>query len=184
MPTVAHNQYLHCSSSSHYWSLLTPNISKLADWPVMKSINFIIIFITWVNHHNTLKLIDKSSPSFIYANGVLLFSIVIIPFPTSLLGEYIFTNHAAPAVVLYTSVNILQAIAWILLSHAALKPNPLTRNEKSTLVMQENSRKGYYSLIIYSLCAIAAFWFPLTIAILISIMWIGWSIVGIKISGE
>ena len=36
-------------------------------------LSFIIIFISWVNHHGTLKLIHKSSPGFIYAmrkNGI------------------------------------------------------------------------------------------------------------------
>ena len=73
-------------------------------------LSFVIVFITWVNHHATLKLVDKSSSSFIYANGFLLLTIVFIPFPTALLGEYLFTDHAAPAVVLYTAVDALQAI--------------------------------------------------------------------------
>lgn len=147
-------------------------------------LSFVIIFITWVNHHATLKLVDKSSVSFIYANGLLLLAIVIIPFPTALLGEYIFTDHAAPAVVLYSAVNVLQAIAWICLSQAALKPNPLTRSEKATLVMRENNRRGYYAVVVYSTCTAAAFWFPLTIAFLISLMWIGWLILGINIKSE
>src|ERR1035437_1515773 len=54
-------------------------------------LSFVIVFITWVNHHATLKLVDKSSSSFIYANGFLLLTIVFIPFPTALLGEYLFT---------------------------------------------------------------------------------------------
>src|SRR5258705_2910552 len=41
-------------------------------------LSFIIILITWVNHHNTLKLVNKSSPSFIYANGFLLLTVVFV----------------------------------------------------------------------------------------------------------
>src|SRR6187549_113039 len=58
-------------------------------------LSFTIIFITWVNHHNALKLGNKSSARFIYANGFLLLGVVFMPFPTSLLGEYILTDHAA-----------------------------------------------------------------------------------------
>ncbi len=43
-------------------------------------LSFTIILITWVNHHSTLKLINKSSPAFIYANGFLLLTIVVLPF--------------------------------------------------------------------------------------------------------
>jgi uncharacterized membrane protein len=109
---------------------------------------------------------------------------VIIPFHTALLGEYLFTNHAAPAVVLYSAVDGLQAIGWILLSGAALKPNLLTKSEKSTLAMRNNYRNGYFALAIYTICAIVAFWFPLIVAHLITLIWVGWLIFGINIKGE
>jgi len=147
-------------------------------------LSFTIIFITWVNHHGTLKMVHTSSSSFIYANGFLLLTIVIFPFPTALLGAYLFTDHAAPAVVLYAAVNGLQALAWILLSQAALKPAPLTKNEKSTLAMRNNLRNGYIAFIIYTICAILAYWLPLLIAILITAIWIGWLILGINIKRE
>ena len=76
-------------------------------------LSFTIILITWVNHHNALKLGNKSSSSFIYANGFLLLGVVFMPFPTSLLGEYILTDHAAPAVILYEVTMALQAIGWV-----------------------------------------------------------------------
>jgi len=147
-------------------------------------LSFTVVFITWVNHHAALKLVNKSSSSFIYANGFLLLTVVIIPFPTALLGEYLFTDHAAPAVVLYSAIDGLQAIGWILLSRAALKPNLLTKNEKSTLVMRGNHRNGYFALATYALCAIIAFWFPLAVALLLSVIWLGWLIYGINIKGE
>jgi len=47
-------------------------------------LSFMIIFITWVNHHAALVRIHKSSPPFIYANGFLLLTVVFVPFPTAL----------------------------------------------------------------------------------------------------
>ena len=46
-------------------------------------LSFAIIFITWVNHHAVLKLVHKSSSSFLYANGFLLFTVAAFPFPTA-----------------------------------------------------------------------------------------------------
>ena len=143
----------------------------------------IVILITWVNHHNTIKLIHKSSASFIYANGLLLLTVVFIPFPTSLIGEYISTDHAAPAVVLYNSVLSLQAIAWILICQTALK-NHLGKNEKSTAKIRENGKFGYFAFILYFICAITAFWFPLSIATFTTITWIFWLIYGVNIKYE
>lgn len=147
-------------------------------------LSFMVIFITWVNHHGTLKLVNKSSSVFIYANGFLLLSIVVIPLPTSMLSEYLFTDHASPAVVLYSAVLALQSVSWIFLSQAALKPNPLTKNEKSTLTIRANQRNIYFALVVYTLCAIMAFWFPLVVALLLGIIWLGWLVVSINIMGE
>jgi uncharacterized membrane protein len=147
-------------------------------------LSFTIVFITWVNHHGTLKLIEKSSPAFIYANGFLLLSIVVLPFPTALLSEYLFTDHAAPAVVLYAAINGLQAIGWILLGHTALNPIPLTKNEKSTLSIRASQRIVYFALAIYTLLAVMAFWFPQVVALLLGVIWFGWLIYGIRIKDE
>jgi len=146
-------------------------------------LSFIVIFITWVNHHNTIKLINKTSASFIYANGLLLLTVVFVPFPTSLIGEYISTDHAAPAVVLYNSVLSLQAIAWVLICQTAIK-NHLGKNEKSNVKIRENGKFGYFAFILYSICAITAFWFPLTVALITTITWIFWLIYGANIKNE
>jgi TMEM175 potassium channel family protein len=116
-------------------------------------VSFTIIFITWVNHHAAFRLVNKSSASFIFANGFLLLTVVFMPFPTALVGEYLLTDHAAPAVVIYNSVTAVQAVAWILLSRAALR-SQLTKDEKSTVVMRDNRRHGYFAFVVYSVLAV------------------------------
>ncbi|MDP4121356.1 MAG: TMEM175 family protein, partial [Bacillota bacterium] len=105
--------------------------------------SFAIILITWVNHHNALKLASKSSPAFIYANGLLLLSVVFIPFPTSLIGEYILTDYAGPGVVIYNLVLILQSLAWALICTAGLKGN-LAKSEKAVREIRKNRTYAYY----------------------------------------
>ncbi len=147
-------------------------------------LSFVIIFITWVNHHAALKLVHKSSAPFVYANGLLLLGVVFIPFPTALLGEYVLTDHAAPAVVLYSAVCGFQAIGWNLLGLSALKPVLLTKNEKATLATHRNRRYSYFALAVYAIFAVVAFWFPRTIAIALGLSWIIWLVVGINIKNE
>jgi len=142
-------------------------------------LSFIIILITWVNHHVVLKLINKSSPSFIYSNGLLLLTVVFIPFPTALIGEYLMTNHAAPAVILFNLNIVIQAIAWILLSSSALK-NKLAKNEKSIVALQSNRKNGIYAIFVYSLLAVIAYWFPFFGAIITALLWIFWLVYGIN----
>jgi uncharacterized membrane protein len=167
------------NSNADFWHALkhiAPSISAFV-------LSFIIILITWVNHHNAIKLVNKSSASFIYANGFLLLSVVFIPFPTTLIGEHLLTDHAAPAVILYNVVLILQAFGWILISSAVLKDR-LSKSEKSTLTIRTNRRFGYFAVVIYTVCAIIAFWFPLTIAIITALIWIFWLIWGISLKTE
>jgi uncharacterized membrane protein len=144
-------------------------------------LSFAIILITWVNHHTTVRLVDKSSYPFMFANGLLLLTVVFIPFPTALLGEYLPTDHSAPAVILYSSVCAFQAIGWNLLTLTALRPAPLTRNARSAMIMRARHQYSYYAFALYSLCAIAAVWLPRTVAIAISLIWIVWLIVGINV---
>jgi len=173
----------------------TENIHTTSDlWLALKHLapgilafllSFIVIFITWVNHHAAFKLVHKTSTHFIYANAVLLLSVVFTPFPTSLLGEFVLTDHAAPAVSLYCAVFGLQAIAWMLMTRAALNPSrPLITNEESIRSGRTNLKRSYYAIIFYSLCVVAAFWFPLTIAIIVAFTWIIWLIIGINLKEE
>ena len=65
------------NSTTEFWLALkhiTPSILAFV-------LSFIIILVTWVNHHNSLKLVNKSSASFIYANGFLLLTVVFIILP-------------------------------------------------------------------------------------------------------
>lgn len=146
-------------------------------------LSFIIILITWVNHHNALKLVNKSSASFIYANGFLLLAVVFIPFPTALLGEYLFTDHASPAVIIYVSTIALQSIGWILLSRVALR-NHLYKDEHSAMTIRQNGGYGYFAFTIYFICAIIAFWYPLAVAIFTTLIWIYWLFLGIYMKPE
>jgi uncharacterized membrane protein len=146
-------------------------------------LSFVVILITWVNHHNGSKLLKKTSGSFLYANGFLLLTVVIIPFPTSLLGQYLLMDHAAPAVILYDSVLAMQAIGWILISKAALKDH-LGKDAKADIEIKKNGHLGYFAFALYALCSVLAAWFPLAIAFFTTLTWIFWLIIGINIKHE
>jgi uncharacterized membrane protein len=167
----------------------TTGIASTADlWRALQRVfpqafafllSFVIILITWVNHHAALRLVDKSSASFIYANGLLLLTVVFIPFPTALLGDYVFTPYATPAVVLFNTVATVQGVAWILLTGAALR-NKLTRNEKAAATLRENHKYAYFAVVLYSLLALMALWFPLAIAVVTTVIWAFWLWLGIS----
>jgi uncharacterized membrane protein len=167
------------SSNTELWLALKKIIPSIFAF----LLSFIVIFITWVNHHASLKLVNKSSPSFIYANGLLLLTVVLMPFPTALLGEYLLTDYSSPAIILYNAVTTFQALAWVLLTGAALR-HKLTKSDQSTRAMRRNNRAGYAAIVVYLIGTIAAYWLPHTIVALTAVLWIFWLIYGINIKDE
>jgi uncharacterized membrane protein len=143
-------------------------------------LSFVVIFITWVNHHATLKLVSKSSPAFVYANGLLLLTVAFIPFPTSLLGELIGTDRAAPAVVLYDAVLAAQGLPWVLLCNAALAQG-LTANPSAAAQLRRNLINGYGAMAFYALLALAAVWLPVAAAVITAASWVFWLVLGISL---
>jgi uncharacterized membrane protein len=130
-----------------------------------------------------MKLAARSSTAFIYANGLLLLSVVFIPFPTSLIGDYILTDHAAPAVILYNLVLILQALGWAQICTAGLKGN-LAKSEAAIKEIRKNRSYAYYSVLGYSMLALVAIWIPLTVVIITLLLWVLWLVIGINLKPE
>jgi uncharacterized membrane protein len=143
-------------------------------------LSFLVIFITWVNHHGILKLIDKSSPPFVYGNGLLLLGVVFIPFPTSLLGNFLLTDFAAPAVVLYNGVLAGVAMGWVATTSAALKDH-LAKGEHAVATIHSAQRSGALACAFYVLLAILAFWFPLTAAVVTTGSWLFWLVFSVRL---
>lgn len=143
-------------------------------------LSFAVIWITWVNHHGMMKQVNGTSATFIYANGFLLLTVAAIPFPTSLLGEFLWTSHLAPAVVLYDAVLSLTALGWVLVATAALRER-LTSNERATITMREGRRNGYFAIGLYGLLALLALRFPVASVVVTSLTWLFWLILGLRL---
>jgi uncharacterized membrane protein len=166
-------------STSDLWSALLHLIPALLAFVL----SFVVILITWVNHHAVLKLIDKSSTSFVYANGFLLFTVAIVPFPTSLLGEYVVTDHAAPAVALYAAVLALQGAAWVLVC-STVSAGGLAKHHGAEATIRANGRYGYGAFALYSVLAALALLFAKVVAAIIAATWIFWLVLGIRMKGN
>jgi uncharacterized membrane protein len=167
------------NSTASFWLAL----EHIAPSILAFVLSFAIILITWVNHHNALKLAARSSPAFIYANGLLLLSVVFIPFPTSLIGDYILTDHAAPAVILYNLVLILQSFSWALICTTGLNDH-LAKNQAAITEIRKNKTYAYYSMAGYSLLAVLSIWIPVPVVIFTILLWILWLVIGINIKSE
>jgi TMEM175 potassium channel family protein len=162
-------------SAADLWGALRHALPTIAAF----LLSFTVIFITWVNHHALIRSIPRTSATFLFANGFLLLTVAFIPFPTALLGEFILTDRAAPAVVLYNAVLVPQAVAWILITRSALRGG-LARDVDGEAALRLRERNGYGAMVLYSLLAIIALWLPTTVAILTTATWIVWLVMSLR----
>jgi uncharacterized membrane protein len=143
-------------------------------------LSFAVIAAQWVNHHEAMKCIKKSTPLFIYVNVFMMLTIIMIPFTTSLLAEFGFTEAASPAVLLYTFVILLCSVGWNLIIQTAFKQKLLAKNAAAEAAMKTLSGSGRFAFILYLLCTVLAFWFPTLISIVITLSRVYWFILSFK----
>ena len=152
-------------------------------WPSFfaLSLSFTIIFISWIGHHNLLNLLYKTSSQFQIANGYFLFTIILMPFSTAFMAEYLNTTFAQPAIVMFCLNSLLHNTAWNLLHRSVIKPVFLLKDLKAE-ELYKNARQGAkYGLFIYAAIALLAWWLPY-VAIIISVLtWIYWLYLSISI---
>jgi len=149
----------------------------LEDWPSWFgfTLSFIIILVSWVNHHDVFKIIGKSSPSFTYANGFMLFTIVVLPFSTGLMSEYLRTDLAQPAITVYCFSILMHNISWVFFGRAALHGPGIFKDQASYNIYRKAVyRPSQVAFLFYlSLCALS-FWFPFIAMVVMTVSWVYW----------
>ena len=91
-------------------------------WPsyLAYATSFFTIGVMWMNHHRLFNLIGKSDQSLLVINGLLLFGVTFIPFPTALLARYLSHPDSRIAAILYNATFLFCAFAFAgLLRHAS-----------------------------------------------------------------
>ncbi|MDB5281779.1 MAG: hypothetical protein JWO06_854 [Bacteroidota bacterium] len=155
-------------------------------WPSFFAfgLSFLIILIAWVGHHSVFKIYQRSSPQFIYANGFFLFTIVLFPFATALMAEYIKTDYAQPAVVFYSFSCLLQNVGWTLIFETGLRPMPLTNDHGHIATLKQSRRVGWSGFIVYIFITILAWWFPYVSLAINTLLWFIWLAVGLTYNNK
>ena len=153
-------------------------------WPSFfaLSLSFVIILISWLGHHNLLKNIDKTSPQFQLANGYLMFTVILMPFFTAFMAEYLDTPFAQPAIVCYCLNTLLHNSAWIVLHRSILRAKPpLVKDAVAKEITSKAFRAARFALAMYAAIAVLAWWLPYVALILSVLTWIIWLYVSIAV---
>lgn len=130
-------------------------IHELAQlWPkfYVFILSFAVIYIIWMNHHQTFNMIVKSNRALMLLNGVLLFFTVLVPFPTALVGEYPFQPVAS---ITYGAVMAFLAISHLILYRYVTK-NKLINESIPQEVIEKGFKRTLVGPIFYITGAISA----------------------------
>jgi uncharacterized membrane protein len=106
------------------------------------------------------RLSHGISKGFLYANGFLLLTITVFPFPTAVLAEYINSKFATAAVAIYSLACLLINVAFVIWWSAMQKPVYLIRPEISKHQIKKILTELWIGIIIYIFATVISFWFP------------------------
>src|SRR5579872_4013651 len=117
-------------------------LALLKQWPSYLTFvtSFATILIMWASHHGIFKLIYKSDTPFVFANGFLLLLVTVVPFPTSLVAQYLTGPYAAMACAAYAGIFVVINIAYNLLWWTAARDRHLLYPTVTPALVKMHSR--------------------------------------------
>ncbi|HEX3877666.1 MAG TPA: TMEM175 family protein [Bryobacteraceae bacterium] len=151
--------------------------SLLRQWPSYLALatSFFTVLIMWVHHHTIFKLVRRADARLLFANGLLLLLVSVVPFPTAVVAEYLATPAASAACELYALVFVLISLAFYLTMWFAFRESTLNPDASRKTV--ERFRRDYkLGPPLYTSAVIAAPFSPLLSMGICTALWIFWAI--------
>jgi len=147
------------------------------QWPSYLTFmtSFATILIMWASHHGIFKLVYRADTPFLFANGLLLLLVTVVPFPTSLVTQYLSTPAAALVCAVYAGVFVVINVAYNLLWWTAARQRHLLYPRVSPRQVKRLTRHILLGLPAYGLATLLAFWNPYVSLGLCSCLWIFWA---------
>ena len=148
-----------------------------AQWPqfVAFAASFFSVLLLWISHHQTFALIRRTSRHLMLANGLLLFLVTLIPFPTAVLARYVQTPGGSVVAALYAGVFLLITAAFVLLWRVVLSEPRMLKASLTDAQKRALQRKNVLGLTPYVIAVVVAFWQPyltVLICIALSVYWV------------
>jgi uncharacterized membrane protein len=104
----------------------------LGQWPQLVTYvaSFLTVGVVWVNHHTIFRNLRAIDRTIQFINLVLLLTVVLVPYPTALLGRYLNSGFdGSVAAAFYAVVMTVMAISFQTLAAWALTHPNLLRPE-------------------------------------------------------
>lgn len=166
---------IHVPEGEHGAGLsLAQGLAKL--WPSYLAYlsSFIAILITWVNHHEILRLVRVVDYGFLFANGFVLLTVTFIPFPTAVLATHLTGEDARVAAAFYCGTFIVASLAWLLLLASIARRGRLRHTD--VRVVRRITRSFLLAPLVYTFATVVAL-YNVAVGLAINLsLWILWSL--------
>ena len=158
----------------------------LDQWPsyFAFALSFATILIMWINHHARMGLIERIDGLLMFANGLVLFMIATLSFPTALVGEYLTGPAARGAVFTYAVFVLLTSGAWNVFMLAMKPEHGLLRPGVPASVIATTRRRVAFGFVVYAVAAGLALVNAYLGLALITAMWGFWGSVAYRALNE
>jgi len=154
------------------------------QWPgyIAFIISFFSIFIIWVNHHKVFKQIYRRNTGLMFANGLILFLVSLVSFPSALLARFFLTDSKQLSVTIYTGLFVLINMAFNLLWQQATSDKKLLRPGISNAAIRQLRNNYLYGFPTYLLAFVLSFFYPNFALLICVLLWIFWAASSKKIN--
>ena len=134
----------------------------LHAWPsyVAYVTSFLVIGIIWINHHTMFSLIRRVDRQLLVANLFFLMIIVIIPFATALVAEYLTSPVKADAhlaLAIYSATSLAMSIGFVALWLSATRPTGFLVAGLDPATLRRGLRRFGVGIFIYTATIVLAF---------------------------
>jgi uncharacterized membrane protein len=127
------------------------------QWPAYLSFvtSFFSVLVMWIHHHRVFRLVHGVDATLLFANGFLMFMVVLVPFPTAVISEYLDTPAGKAACAFYGATFTLVSTAFYLTLMAGFRKSVVSPHA-SPAVMKQLCRSYKAGAPLYLLATLAA----------------------------
>ena len=129
------------------------------QWPTYLAFvtSYATILIMWVNHHRLFTHIERPDDRLLFANGLLLLGVVLVPFPTALVAEYLGRAGQTTAALVYNGTFVAIALCFNLVWKIASRDGRLLRADHDREAVRHISDSYRYGPLFYVVALIVGF---------------------------
>jgi uncharacterized membrane protein len=123
---------------------------KFFSW----ALSFFMLLIMWINHHRIFNELEKTNNNLLWLNGVLLFFMSFVPFPTAFMGDY----FSQPVSTFFFGLCLMPVgIAFYSLRAYIIKKPELLKKESDIIHQTKLARKTLLGPMFYFIGALSSF---------------------------